>query len=79
MQRRPAATGMIVETFHVLHDTVGVFSDPECDAAMCNVGTATRRVALWRTRAESSRSDFVIVPLRFLDKTNSVIIPVSQG
>ena len=63
----------------MLHNTVGMLTDPECGAAMCAVETATRRVALWRTRAESSRSDFVIVPLRFLDKTNSVIIPVSQG
>ena len=44
MLRRPVTTRLIVETSRVLHDTVGVLSDPEHGAAMRAVGTATRRV-----------------------------------
>ena len=42
-------------------------------------GAAVRRVALWKTRLESSRSQFVIVPLRFFNKTKSVMMSGGQG
>ena len=46
MRRRFATTGLIIEASNVLHEIVGVLSDPEHGAAMRTVGTATKRVAL---------------------------------
>ena len=46
----------------MLQETVRVLSDPECGTAMHASGTASSRVASWRTRVASSRSEFVIVP-----------------
>ena len=37
--------GLIVKASRVLHETVGVFSDPEHGVAMRTVETAARRVA----------------------------------
>ena len=71
MQRRSATPGLIFEALRVLHDTVGVLSDPERGAAMRAAGTAARRVALWRMRAVSSRSEFKTVSLRFVGKNSS--------
>ena len=62
MQRRSATNGIIFEALHVLQETVGVLSDPERGAVMHASVTASSRVALWRTRVASSRSEFVIVP-----------------
>ena len=74
MQRSSTTTGLIVEASHVLHETVGVLSDRKCGAAVHAVGTATRKVALWRTRVASSSSEFVIVTLRFVDKTKYAMV-----
>ena len=40
MQSRSATPGLIFEALRVLHDTVGVLSDPERGAAMRAAGTA---------------------------------------
>ena len=40
--------------------------------------TASRKVAAWRTKATRSRSEFVIVPLRFVDKTKSAMMSCGQ-
>ena len=58
----------------VLHETVGVLSDRKCGAAVHAVGTAARKVALWRTRVASSSPEFVIVTLRFVDKTKYAMV-----
>ena len=55
MQRRSATTGFIVKALRVLHEMVGVLSDPERGTAMRVVGTAAMRVALWRTRTAIPR------------------------
>ena len=70
MRRSSATTRLIVEVLRMLQETVGVLSDLERGAAMHASGAAVRRVALWKTRLESSRSQFVIVPLRFLTRLN---------
>ena len=79
MRRRSATTGLVAEASCVLHKMVVVLSGLECGAAMRAVGTSIRRVASWRMRATSSRSDFVIVPLRLFDETKSAMMSSSQG
>ena len=55
----------------MLHGKVGVLFDPERGTVMRTVGTATRRVALRRTGAASSRSELAILPSIFVDETKS--------
>ena len=62
MQRRSAITGLILEDSHMLQETVGVLSEPECGAAMQVLGTASRRLASCKMRVASSRPELVIVP-----------------
>ena len=62
MWRRYTTTGLIVQAPHMLQETVGMLSEPEHDAAMRSLGTDSRRVASYKMRAESSRSELVIVP-----------------
>ena len=63
----------------MLHNTMGVLSDPERGAAVSAAGTVVRRVASWRTRVASLRSEFVSVPLRFVYETNYAMMYVRQG
>ena len=79
MLRRSATTGLTAKASHILHEMVGVLSDPECGAAMQSVGNSARKVASWITRAVSSRSEFVMVPSRFFDKTKYVMMSGGQG
>ena len=79
MQRRSATIRFIVEASHVLHKMVGVLSGLERGTAMRAVGTSIRRVASWRMRATSLRSEFVIVPLIFFDETKSEMMSSDQG
>ena len=44
MQRRSVTTGLIAETYRVLHETVGVFFGMERGATMHAVGASARRV-----------------------------------
>ena len=46
----------------MLQETVGVLLEPERGTAMQALGNALRRVASCIMRAESSRSELVIVP-----------------
>ena len=62
MRRKSATTGLIVEASRVIQETVGVLSKTERGAAMQALGTASRRVASYRTRATISRSKLVILP-----------------
>ena len=48
-----------------------MLSDPEREAASLASGTAASRVASWRTRAASFRSELVIIPSLFVDKTKT--------
>ena len=79
MRRRSATTRFFVDAFCMLQDTVGVLSKPERGVAMSASGISAMRVALCRTRAASSRSQFVIVPFRFFDEKKSAIIFSGQG
>ena len=58
-----ATTGLIVESLRMLHKTVSVLSNPQCGTAMRAAGTSSMRVASWRTKAASSRSEFASIPL----------------
>ena len=79
MQRRSANTGLVVNASRVLQETVGVFSDPKRGAAIVVSGQILRRVDLWRTRAASSRSEFVRVHSGFLSEMSAAMIPGGQG
>ena len=63
MRRRFTTTRLIVKALH------RELSDPERGAAMRASVNVTSGVALWRTRAARSRSEFVIFPLRIVNKT----------
>ena len=78
-RRRSATSGFIVEASFVLQEIVGVLSYPEQGAANLASGTALSRVASWRTRAESSRSELVIVPSLFVDETRLAMMSAGQG
>ena len=73
MRRRSATTGLITEASRVLQETVGVLLEPERGAAMQVLGNASRRVASYITRATSSKSELVLVPLGFVDKTSTAV------
>ena len=45
MQRRSANTGLIVDDYHVLQETMGVLYNPEQREAMFVSGHTSRRVA----------------------------------
>ena len=62
MGRRSAATRLTIEALRVLQEMVGMLSKPERGAYMQALGTALRRVDSCRTRAASSRYEFMIVP-----------------
>ena len=79
MQRRSATTGLMVNASRVLHKTVGVLSNTERGAAIVASGHASRRVASWRTRASSSRLEFVRFPSGFLSEIIAVMISGGQG
>ena len=79
MQRRSVTTGLIVKALRVLQGTVRVLSNPEFGTAMRASGTDSRRVAWWRMRTGSSRSDFMIVPLIFFNKNKSAMMSGGQG
>ena len=78
MQRRSATTRLIVKASRMLQETVGISSDLGCGADMNVSGTTASRVASWRTRAADYRLEFVIVPLRFFDRTKSVMMSGGQ-
>ena len=79
MQRSSTTTGFIVKSSCVLHEMVGVLSDPEHGTAMCAVGTAARMVASWRTSMASSRPKFLILTSRFVNDTKSAMMSDGQG
>ena len=62
MRRRSATTRLIMEASRMPQETVGVLSEPERSAAMRALGNASRRVASYKTRVVSLRSELVIVP-----------------
>ena len=57
MRRRSVITGLIVEALRVLHETVGVLSDPEHGADMRASRAAARMIACeereWQTQGQS--------------------------
>ena len=78
-QRRSATHGFIVEAFFVLQEMVGVLFEPEQGTASLASGTDTSRVASWRTRAASSKSELVIAPSLFADETRLAMMSDGQG
>ena len=61
-----------MEASFVLREAVGLLSEPECGAAIVVLGTALRRLASWRTRAASSRSELAIEPWGLVEDTKLV-------
>ena len=79
MQRWSTATGLMVDASQVLQETVGVLSNPGRGAAIVASGHVSRRVALWRTRAASLKSEFVRVLCRFLSAISDATMSGGQG
>ena len=78
IQRRSLTARLVIDTSSVLHKMAGVLSGPERYVSMPREGGASSRVDSWRTRAASFRSEFVSMPLRLVEKTNSVTISCDQ-
>ena len=74
MRRRPETTGLVVDASLVLQETVGMLSDPDQGVDIFFSGHISSRVASWRTRAASSRSEFVRVPSGFLSEISALIL-----
>ena len=66
MRREYKNNRLMVNASLMLQETVGVLSNPEHGAAIFASGNSSRRVALWRMRAASSRLEFGRVPSGFL-------------
>ena len=79
MQGRSVTTKLMVDASRVLQETVGVLSNPERGAAIVASGHTSRRVALGRTRAASSRSELVSVPPLFLSDINAAMMSSGKG
>ena len=79
MRRRSTTTGFMVDESLVLQETVGVLYSPGRGVAIFVSGHAPRRVASCRTREESSRSEFVRVPLGFLSEIIAAMILGGHG
>jgi len=62
MRRRSATTGLIVAASLKVQETVGVLSLPVVGARQAGLLDRLGKRASWRTRAASSRSEFVILP-----------------
>ena len=68
-----------VQCPRVLQEMLGVLSDPDWGAAIVASGHVSRRLASWRTRAASSRLEFVRVPSEFLSEISELMMLGSQG
>ena len=79
MQSRSATIRLIMEASRMLHETVGVLSNPEHGVAMRASGTTGRIVALLRTRVASSRLELVSWPSRLVAKIKSLMMSDDQG
>ena len=79
MRRRSTTTGLMVDASQVLQEMVGMLSYPERGAAIFASGHVSRRVASWRTRAESLRSKIFRVPSGFLSEISAVMMSGGQG
>ena len=58
---------------------VGLLFDPKRGATVFVSGLVSRRVASWRKKVESSRSEFFRVPSGFLSEISAVMMMCSQG
>ena len=79
MRKRSATTKLVVDASLVLQETVGVLSDPNQGAAIVDSGHVSSRVASWRTRAASLRSEFLRVPSGFLSNISALMMSGGQG
>ena len=79
MRRKSATTGLVVDTSLVLQEMVGVLYDPDWGAAIVASGHVSSKVDLWRTRAASSRLEFVRVPSVFLSDISALMMSDCQG
>ena len=64
----------MVDASRVLQEMVGMLSDPKWGEAIVASGHVSRRVASWRMRAASSRSEFFRVPSGFLSEISAVMM-----
>ena len=74
IRSRLATTGFMVEASLKVQLTVGVLSLPERGARHSEDSQTAGKVASWRTRAASSRSEFVIRPFGLATLTRSDLI-----
>ena len=62
MRRRSSTTGLMIYTYCILQETVGVLADPDRGVDMFTSEHATRIVASRRRRVVRSRSELVSAP-----------------
>ena len=74
MRSRSATTRLMVDSFQVLHETVGVLSDTEKGAAMLASGQTSRRVALSIMRVAIFRLKLVRIPLKLVSKIKASVM-----
>ena len=79
MRREYKNNRLMVNASLMLQETVGVLSDPDRGAVIVASGHVSSRVASWRTRAASLRSEFVRVPSVFLSKISALMMSGGQG
>ena len=79
MWRRSVTTGLITKASCVLKETFGMLSEPERGTSIRALVNSSRRVASFITRAESLRSELVIVPLGLADENNYTVTSAGQG
>ena len=79
MWRRSATTRLIVDASRMLHEMVGMLYEPEHGAAMRTDGTDAGRVASWRMRTATSRTEFVRFPSSLVVDTKSSMASSGQG
>ena len=75
MRRRSTTTRLMVGASLVLQETLGVLSDTDQGTDIGASGHISSRVASWKTRATSSRSEFVRVPSGFLSEISALMMP----
>ena len=79
MRSRSATTEFMVEDSRKAQETVGVLSLPVEGPLHAEELNICGKVPSWRTRAASSRSEFVIRPMGFVSLTRSAMMSGGQG
>ena len=74
MQSRSSTTGLMMDTPHMIHNTVGVLSDTDQGVALLASVNAARRIASRRTRLAISRLKLVNVTPELVFNTKASVI-----